>query len=594
MLKKFINDSSRMVEEMIEGLVDAFPHFYEPLADVNAVLYTNRRKDRVSLVIGGGTGHEPMFSGFVGQGLADAAVCGNLYNAPDPDSIYKAVKAVESGKGVILLYGTYPGDILNFNIAEERLAAEGITVRHIRVHDDVASAPANRKDERRGIAGDVFAIRVIGAACDAGLDIEDIVKLGNRLNNHLWSIGVSFSDKQMSNPINEANLYEVGEPVIEYGIGLHGERGILRTQLEPVDQLVNQMYSHCIDEAGLKREDEVCVLVNGFGAISLMELGIVFKRVKELLKGDGFKVFDADINTYCASYEPHGFSITLLRMDDSIRRFYEMACYSPFYSHRVEKRTPDAQQKEKKKSLPRLVIDMPTDYRPAEKPLPDAKELDVLTTRDCMIHVAKRLIEREGYLSGLDQLCGDGDHGICIASGMRKALVRLKAISPDNIPADVFQAMGQTMLIAVGGASGAFFGSMFIAAADAVKGRKTISVEDFADMWKEALLTAKKKGGAQPGDKTLVDALDPAVTYLKECGDIPFSKAVDGAQKAARIGAEDTKNMRAKFGRGKFLATRALGCQDPGATTIWLIFKSMADYLGAEEEAVRTHASAGI
>lgn len=584
MLKKFINDSSRMVEEMLEGLVDAFPHFYEQIADVNGVLHTNRRKNRVALVIGGGTGHEPMFAGFVGQGLADAAVCGNLYNAPDPDSIYKIAKTVENGRGVILMYGTYPGDILNFNIAEERLAAEGIAVRHIRVHDDVASAPVNRKEERRGIAGDVFMIRVLGAACDAGMDIEQIVKLGETINDHLWSIGVSFSEKQVSNPITEANLYEVGTPIIEYGIGLHGERGILRTQLEPVDQLVNQMYSHCIDEAGLKRGDEICVLVNGFGSISLMELGIVFKRVKELLKGDGFKLFDADINTYCASYEPHGFSITLMKMDDGIRKLYESACYSPFYSHQVVKRTANAHPEKKKKALAQYTMEIATDYRPVEKPLPDARQMDVLTTRDCMIHVAKCLIEREGYLSGLDLLCGDGDHGICIASGMRKALVRLKTITAENTPSDVYQAMGQTMLIAVGGASGAFFGSMFIAAADAVKDKKTISVNDFTTMWKEALCTAKKKGGAQPGDKTLVDALDPAVQFLVGCGDVSFAEAANGAQKAARLGAEATKNMRAKFGRGKFLSTRGLGCQDPGATTIWLILKSIASYLGAEDE----------
>lgn len=583
MLKKFYNDPSRKVEEMIEGFSEAFPYFYEQSRDVNAVFYAQRRNDRVALVIGGGTGHEPMFEGFVGKGLADAAVCGHPYNAPDPDSIYETAKRVENGKGVILLYGTYPGDVLNFNIAEERLSAEGISVRHIRVHDDVASAPANRKEERRGIAGDVFAIRIIGAACDAGLDIDRIVELGNKVNERLWSIGISFSEGQENTPFTRSEYYKSNEPMIEYGIGLHGERGILRTPVEPVDFLVNRMYSQCVDEAGLKKGDEVCVLVNGFGACSLMELGIVFRHLKELIGMDDFRLYDADINTYCASFEPYGFSITLLKMDNTVRKYYEADCYSPYYSHQVVKRAVEIRPQEKRRSVSDEKVGMISEYRQSERPLPDACEIDVLTVRDCMIYVAQELVEQEAYLSELDRLCGDGDHGICIASGMRKTVLRLKTITAKNTPADVFQVIGKTMLITVGGASGAFFGSMFVAAADDIADKKKVSVKDFASMWNAALLMIQKRGGAQPGDKTLVDALFAVVNTLAECEENTFIRALDQAQRSAYLGVEATKKMRAKFGRGKFLAGQALGYQDPGATTIWLMFKSMARYFGVKE-----------
>ena len=579
-MRVFRNDSINLVSEMIEGLVNAFPSHYERIEERNCVLYTQRRKGKVALVTGGGSGHEPLFFGFVGEGLADAAVCGNLYNAPDPLSIYETAKAVSSEKGVILLYGTYPGDNMNFDIAEERLNSEGIVTRHIRVCDDVASAPETRRTERRGIAGDIFLLRIVGAACDAGLDVDEIAELAETANNNIWSIGAALSSNNDSTVSQYTNNYK--GVYIEYGIGLHGERGILKTDWKPVDQLVNRMYSQCVDEANLERGDEVCVLVNGLGTISLMEQLIVFRRLRELLESDGLRLYDADANNYCSSYSSTGFSITVMKMTEKLKKYYSANCYSPFYSHRVSQ---PSEKRTKNRPIPASVAPEEDagyeEHSPAFHRDQPIKLLEVLDVRDMMIFVADSLIKKEDELNTIDRQSGDGDHGICIANGMRKVKTRLKTIKSSNSITDVFQIMGKTMLIAAGGASGAFFGNMFTAAADAIRHNDKLTMENFAKMWRAALMIVQKKGGAGVGDKTLIDALQPAVAALEgHCGE-DFVSALCAAEAAARCGMENTVNMRAKFGRGKFLSGRAIGSQDAGATTIWLIFRSMRDYLNA-------------
>lgn len=585
MLKKFVNDSSSVVEDMIEGFVETFPYFYEKHPSVNSVIYRRRRRNKVALVVGGGSGHEPLFIGFVGKGLADAAVCGNLYNAPDPESVYQTAKAVETGKGVLFLYGTYPGDKMNFDIAEERLNAEGIAARHICVHDDITSAPVTKKVERRGIAGDVFMFRIVGAACDAGLGIDEIVRLAEIANNKIWSIGAAITQKWGGYLQAGKDTQNDGTEYIEYGIGLHGERGILRTKLPPVNQLVNKMYDQFMDEIELVKGDEICVLVNGLGSISIMELAIVFHRVKNLLTGDGFRLYDADINNYCSSYQSDGFSITLFKIDNELKKYYDAPCYSPYYFHKVGNYKDTSRQ-----PLPLVSLtenhakrSAACHYVSAPKVTGPIMELDVLLLRDMMMHIADRLIASEDYLSELDSIIGDGDHGICIASGMKKIKCRLMKITEENTPYEVCQIMGKTMLLVVGGASGAFFGSMYMSAAESMKDKSQITVADFAEMWDAALTAIQKKGGAHRGDKTLIDALAPAVDALTAHTDANFLEALTAAEKAAEEGMRNTQNMTAKFGRGKFLSDRALGCQDAGATTIWITFKSMREYVTPSE-----------
>ena len=328
LMKKIINNPDNVVAESMEGFIACYSKLYTGLPGVNAVVSKNPRKDKVVLVVGGGSGHEPMFGGFVGQGLADAAACGNIFASPDPGTIYETAKAVESGKGVLFLYGNYAGDNLNFDMAEELLADEDIKSAHIRVWDDCASAPLERKTDRRGIAGDVFMIKIAGAACDAGLSLEEIVELLDRTRENLRSIGVATSPGQI--PGLDKPTFEIGEDELEYGMGIHGERGISRTKMKPADEITEFLYRNITPELRLAAGDEVCVLINGLGSTTIAEMSIVYRKLSQLLEADGLSVYDAEINSFCTCQEMGGFSITLLKMNDELKRYYDMPCCGPY------------------------------------------------------------------------------------------------------------------------------------------------------------------------------------------------------------------------------------------------------------------------
>ena len=345
-MRKIINNPENIVEEMMEGFIAAYHHMYYRHPEVNSVISRHRRKNKVSLIIGGGSGHEPMFSGFVGAGLADAACCGNIFASPDPKNIYETGKSIDEGKGILFVYGCYAGDNLNFDMGEEFLNAKGIKTAHVRVQDDVASAPKERKEDRRGIAGDVFVVKIAGAACDAGLNLEEVTRITEKARDNTRTIGVATAPAQL--PGADKPIFELGEDEIEYGMGLHGEKGVERTKCEPADVLVEKMYHQIMDDSDLQRGDKVCVLVNGLGSTTILELSIVFRKLNELLKEDGIGIYDTDLNNYCTSQEMGGFSITLMKLDDELKKYYDMPCYCPFYAKEGKERTRSKYLREKK------------------------------------------------------------------------------------------------------------------------------------------------------------------------------------------------------------------------------------------------------
>lgn len=324
-----MNHPDNVVSESLEGFIQCYSRFYVTHPEVNAVISRHPRKNKVVLVIGGGSGHEPMFGGFVGRGLADAAACGNIFASPDPGTIYEAAMAVHAGQGVLFLYGNYAGDNLNFDMAEDLLADEGIKSAHIRVWDDCASAPIERMSDRRGIAGDVFMIKLAGAACDAGLSLEQIVSVLDTARDRLRTIGVATSPGQI--PGLDKPTFEIAEDEMEYGMGLHGERGIKRTKMKSADEITEFLYQNLIPELDLHPGDEVCALVNGLGSTTVLELSIVYRKLAELLSGNGIVVYDSDINSYCTCQEMGGFSITLLKLTSELKQLYDMPCCCPYF-----------------------------------------------------------------------------------------------------------------------------------------------------------------------------------------------------------------------------------------------------------------------
>lgn len=485
-MRKIINNAENAASEMLEGYVSAYSRLYYKHPDVNSVILRNRRRDKVSLVIGGGSGHEPMFSGFVGSGLADAAACGNIFASPDPGTIYETGRAVDNKKGVLFVYGCYAGDNLNFDMGEEFLNAQGIRTAHVRVRDDVASAPPERKKDRRGIAGDVFVVKIAGAACDSGAGLEEAARIAQKASDNTRTIGLATSPAQL--PGAESPIFELGEDEIEYGMGLHGEKGVLRTKWESADSLVTKMYSQIKQDAGLKAGSEVCVLINSLGATTIIELSIAFRRLKELLDADQIKIYDADLGHYCTSQEMGGFSITIMELDEELKTYYDMPCYSPFYAKGSVAECTDtmpvqeeavsggeiSKRTETKKS--------PAGHEPEENPQHCSyrrkdfyERLDAEDCRQMLLYVADKIIANEPYLTKIDSQTGDGDHGFGMAAGMKRVKEVLGGMEGGKNAYAVFEQAGKAMLLSMGGASGVIFGSLYLEGAKDMPSRETLT-----------------------------------------------------------------------------------------------------------------------
>ncbi len=577
-MKKFINASEDVAREALEGFTACFSERYRLHDEVNGVLLRRPRDHKVSLVVGGGSGHEPMFSGFVGTGLADAAACGNIFASPDPGTIFQTARAVEGGKGVLFVYGNYAGDNLNFDMAGELLQKEGIPTAHVRVWDDCASAPAERMTDRRGIAGDVFVIKIAGAACDAGLELEEAARVAGRARNNLRSIGVAVSSAHI--PGAAEPIFELAGDEMEYGMGIHGEKGIRRTKMQPADEVAEYLYDALQKDRPLKAGDEVCVLVNGLGSTTLLELSIVYRTLQRLLVRDGIVIHSSDMNSYCTTLEMGGLSVSVLLLDEELKRFFDAPCASPFYTRGCcQEEFPVETEREILTGTGKRRTYNPAagrEYIEAQA----AKEwetLDFSVAKAMLLSVAEAVVEAEPMLTKVDSAIGDGDHGIGMKTGLKTAHAELMRLPEGNNVYEPFFVVGNAMLMSMGGASGAIFGSMFMGGAEGKAPRERLRSEELAALMEDALRAVRKRGHAQVGDKTMVDALSPAVDAMKANAEKGLAVMLRAAEAAARAGMESTKRFEAKFGRAKTQGT-TIGFQDAGATSVWVMLKAMADF----------------
>ncbi|HIX98529.1 MAG TPA: dihydroxyacetone kinase subunit L [Candidatus Dorea intestinigallinarum] len=574
--KKILNkDVSNVVEESLTGYLMAYKKYYKKIGEYNAFQYRGHRKDKVALVIGGGSGHEPLFTGYCGAGLADAVACGNICASPNPELIMMAAKAVDQGKGVLFVYGNYAGDNLNFDMAEEMCRAEGMKTAHVREWDDFASAPKERITDRRGIAGDVYTIKIAGAACDAGLDLDEVVRITEKARDNTNTIGLATSPGTL--PGNDKPTFEIADDEMEFGMGLHGEPGIERTKMMPCCDMVERMYNELMAEMGLKSGDEIAVLVNGLGSTPLLELNLVYYELYKRMHRDGLKVYDAEVKTYCTCMEMGGFSITFLKLDDELKKYYDAPCYSPYYAKgSFSGVVEDASSDEEEPEFDETDVEPAVITRSKDGVL---EELNAEDTRNMLLYIADKIIANKPYLTEVDSAIGDGDHGIGMAGGMQKAKKKLLKMQGEENAYHLFETAGQAMLMSMGGASGVIFGSLYLAGAKGMDPKGTITAEDLARMEKKSLDAIQERGGAQVGDKTMVDALAPAVDALEANSGKGLLEMLKAAEEAARCGMEDTKKYVAKFGRAKSLLERAIGHQDAGATSVYLIFQGMREFV---------------
>jgi len=314
--KKLINDPFDAVDEMVDGFVAAHSDIVRRVAERVVVRFPPDRP-KVGLVIGGGSGHEPAFLGYVGPGLADAAAIGNIFAAPSPETCLTAIRATSTGMGVILVYGNYAGDRMNFGIAAERAAAEGIEVRTVLVTDDVASAPPAEIERRRGIAGDIVVFKCAGAMAERGATLDEVERIARAANDATRTMGVALYPCEV--PGTGRLSFELSEDEIEIGLGLHGEPGVRRGPLLSADETAEILVATILADLPERARHEVAVLVNGLGATAQLDLYILYRAARRALERAGHAVSRSFVGDYITSLEMAGASVTVMCLDDELR-----------------------------------------------------------------------------------------------------------------------------------------------------------------------------------------------------------------------------------------------------------------------------------
>jgi dihydroxyacetone kinase len=331
-MTRLFNDPADFRADLIEGFVAAYGRFVKRVPDASGVMSLNApHVDKVALLIGGGSGHYPAFCGYVGPGLATAAVIGNIFAAPSAEQIYRVTKAVTGDAGVLYCYGNYSGDVLNFDTAELRCQDEGIDVRTVRVTDDVASAPAGQEADRRGIAGDLFVFKVAGAAADRGDSLDEVARLARKANDRTRSFGVAFGGCTL--PGQSAPLFTVEPGRMELGLGVHGEPGIQSSHMRPAREVADLLLDTLLADSPSDAGSTVAVLLNGLGSTQHEEMFVLFKDVNRRLQAEGILRYKPIVGEMVTSLDMAGCSLTLCWLDDELTELLDAPCASAAYTN---------------------------------------------------------------------------------------------------------------------------------------------------------------------------------------------------------------------------------------------------------------------
>lgn len=333
-LKKIINVPEKFVDEFVEGILLAHPDMVRtPGDDIRVLVRADApAAGRVAIVTGGGSGHLPLFKGYVGSGLCSGVAIGNVFSSPSPEQVLEATKAVDGGAGVLYLYGNYGGDVLNFDLAADMADLEGIRTATVLGRDDVASQPRDRKHDRRGVAGIIFAYKAAGAAAERGDSLDQVAAVAEDVVEHTATIGIGLSPTIL--PTTGRPSFELPDGEMEIGIGIHGEPGSRRGPLETADEVAEHLVKALVDDLALTEGSRVAVLVNGLGATPLEELYLLYRRTHQLLGERGVSIAKRYVGEYATSLEMAGASISLLELDDARLELLEAPALSPFFRER--------------------------------------------------------------------------------------------------------------------------------------------------------------------------------------------------------------------------------------------------------------------
>ena len=327
-MKKFINAVDKVEDQMIQGMIKAYPQYVKKLDCGNVVVRASKKEGKVALISGGGSGHEPAHGGYVGEGMLDAAVAGAVFTSPTPDQVYEGIKAIATDAGVLMVIKNYTGDVMNFEMAADMARDEGIKVAQVVVNDDVAVKDSLYTVGRRGVAGTVFVHKIAGAMAETGADLDAVQAVAQKVIDNVRTMGAAIEPCTV--PAAGKPGFELGEDEMEVGIGIHGEPGTHREKIKTADEITDLLLGQIladIDYTG----SEVAVMVNSSGATPLMELFIINNRVADVLAEKGVKVYKTFVGEYMTSIEMAGFSISLLKLDDQLKQLLDAKADTPAF-----------------------------------------------------------------------------------------------------------------------------------------------------------------------------------------------------------------------------------------------------------------------
>lgn len=563
-MTKLYNDPADFADDQLEGFEDLYSD--RLIAVPGGVISHPPATPQVAVIVGGGSGHYPAFAGLVGPGFASGAVVGNIFTSPSAAHVYSVAKAAHQGKGVVLTFGNYQGDIINFGIAAKMLNAEGIDTRIVVVTDDIASAP--EFDKRRGIAGDFTVFKVLSAAAAAGKDLDEVERLGNLANEKTRTLGVAFSGCTM--PGADTPLFTVEEGQMGVGLGIHGEPGIRDEPRPSAQELGTLLAKSVLAEAPEGAGQRVGLIVNGLGVTKYEELFLLYRTIAPMVREAGYEIVDPEVGELVTSLDMGGVSLTLMWLDDELDELWQADAYACAY---------------RKQKQPLTTLAEPTESAAGEvsaddivAPSPAGSELST-RIKSATTKVATLMKEQENYLGEIDAVAGDGDHGRGMVRGTSAAVEAIDKLPEQVGPAQMLKSAGRAWAAQAGGTSGVLWGASLEAAANTL-------TDDAASYTAEDLVGAvvafnesmQTLGGAKLGDKTLLDALIPFVDELT-ASSANIAEAWGQAAQVAATSAQESAALVPQKGRARPLAEKSVGNPDPGAISMAMILELVGTQL---------------
>lgn len=563
-----LNNPSDFPAELADGFLAANRRYVRKVFG-GAVRATESRAGKVAMIVGGGTGHYPAFAGWVGQGMADGVVFGNIFSSPSAAQALSVGRAAHQGGGVLIAFGNYAGDVLHFGEAAEMLKTEGIDARIAVVTDDVASAPPEEMHKRRGICGWVTIFKVTGAACEDGKSLDEVVAVFDNVNARTRTLGVAFSGCTL--PGADRPLFTVPDGKMGVGLGVHGEPGIYDADLGTAHEVAQVLVDGLLKEKPSNGGDRVIALLNGLGSTTYEELFVTYNSVARLLEDRGVEVIDCEVGELTTSMDMAGVSLTLTWVDEEIERYWNAPVDTPAIRRGNMEPPRFIDDSTLTTEAPRVTVTEPgsADSQAAARHIVSGLEAVLATLR-----------QRQEELGQLDSFAGDGDHGVGMVRGAENGLAAARELLEQGAGAQTMLAgAGERWSEQAGGTSGALWGAMLAAAGHSLGDTEPVDAAATVRAARVAVETLTRIGKAEPGDKTMLDAFLPCVEALEaelNAGS-SLAEAWRKAAEAAEAGAQATAPMRPRIGRARPLADRSVGHADAGAVSFAYIVRTIAD-----------------